>query len=631
VTDIDTQFEELTIAAFHTALRNGELTAAELVDWYLARIAGAQHGRRELQAVVTVNPQARAEAAARDASFAATGRLSGTTARCARARQGPGRDGRPAHDVRLDPVRRYVPASDATLVTKLRDAGAVILAKTAMCDFAAGWFSSSSLTDHTKNPYDPARESGGSSAGTAAGVAANFGLVGIGEDTGGSIRIPASFNNLFGLRVTTGLISRAGFSPLVHFQDTPGPIGRTVADVATLLDSIVGYDPQDPFTVTASAPPKHRRLRAGARSRRPAGQLADRGAGDGLRLRRRIPTPRRSTARFGRRSPARPNSAWPRPRGSDRRPRRLDRRHLRLRQAIEVRHRRLPRAATRRARVELHGDLRQPAVPPAERPVPRDRRGPDTTDGDAEYLRLRLNQEHFRRLVLNIFAVHRLDFLVYPTVQVLPPTRDELAAEKYQALTFPTNTVIGSQAGLPALTIPVGFTEDGLPVGMELLGTPLAETKLLQFARAWETTERGGQRPPQRRPRFAMVRKDSRLGRCTAESGRTWIKAARCARRGSAPALGLCLGRPGRARADSLPQLTALIALIRHGRECCSPGRRPQVLARGAGYPSGGIVGRAALAVSRPLPSLRPDSQASMAAGGPVTSTGGLVPMCSMP
>ena len=96
------------------------------------------------------------------------------------------------------------------MVTKLKEAGAVILAKTAMCDFAAGWFSSSSMTDHTKNPYDLERDSGGSSAGTAAGVAANFGLVGIGEDTGGSIRIPASFNNLFGLRVTTGLISRAG-------------------------------------------------------------------------------------------------------------------------------------------------------------------------------------------------------------------------------------------------------------------------------------------------------------------------------------------------------------------------------------------------------------------------------------
>ena len=99
----------------------------------------------------------------------------------------------------------------------------------------------------------PERESGGSSAGTAAGVAANFGLVGIGEDTGGSIRVPAAYNNLFGLRVTTGLISRAGFSPLVHFQDTPAPVARTVSDLAATLDSIVGYDPKDPFTVTASA------------------------------------------------------------------------------------------------------------------------------------------------------------------------------------------------------------------------------------------------------------------------------------------------------------------------------------------------------------------------------------------
>ena len=103
--------------------------------------------------------------------------------------------------------------------------------------------------------------------------------------------------------------------------------------------------------------------------------------------------------------------------------------------------------------------------------------------------------------------MHRLDFLVYPTVQVLPPVRDELAAEKYQALAFPTNTVIGSQAGLPALTIPVGFTEDGLPVGMELLGTPLAETKMLQFAHAWETFRLPRQAPGLRRrpvPRGAV-------------------------------------------------------------------------------------------------------------------------------
>ena len=228
VTELDDKFSELTIASFHAGLLDGQFTGAELVDWYVARIAADNLEGAELRAVVTVNPSARDEAIARDDFLATEGRLCG-----------------PLHGVPVlvkDQVetaglrttfgsvlfRAYVPEEDATVISKLKAAGAVILAKTAMCDFAAGWFSSSSLTDHTKNPYAPERESGGSSAGTAAGVAANFGLVGIGEDTGGSIRIPAAYNNLFGLRVTTGLISRAGLLPLVHFQDTPAPVARTV-------------------------------------------------------------------------------------------------------------------------------------------------------------------------------------------------------------------------------------------------------------------------------------------------------------------------------------------------------------------------------------------------------------------
>jgi Asp-tRNA(Asn)/Glu-tRNA(Gln) amidotransferase A subunit family amidase len=142
----------------------------------------------------------------------------------------------------------YQPVTDAFIICKLIEAGAVILAKTSMCDFAAGWFSFSSVTERTRNPYAPERDAGGSSADTGAGLAANFGLVGIGEDTGGSIRIPASFNNLFGLRVTTGLISRTGFAPLLHFQDTPGPMARSVRDLAKLLDVLVGYDAADPYT-----------------------------------------------------------------------------------------------------------------------------------------------------------------------------------------------------------------------------------------------------------------------------------------------------------------------------------------------------------------------------------------------
>ena len=117
--------------------------------------------------------------------------------------------------------------------------------------------------------------------------------------------------------------------------------------------------------------------------------------------------------------------------------------------------------------------------------------GPETSNGDVECMRLRLNQEHFRRLgIEHPSPGSDLDFLVYPTVQVLPPKREELSAERYRTLNFPTNTVIGSQAGLPALTMPVGFSGDGLPIGLEVLGTPLAESRLLQFARAWEKSER---------------------------------------------------------------------------------------------------------------------------------------------
>jgi amidase len=486
VTGLEQRFEELTIDQLHAALRAGELTASALVDCYLERIQAHNRGGAELQAVVTVNPLARDEAAALDRFFASRRELVG-----------------PLHGVPVlvkDQAETaglrttfgsilfedYVPASDATIVARLKNAGAVILAKTAMCDFAAGWFSFSSMTDHTKNPYAPERESGGSSAGTAAGVSANFGLAGIGEDTGGSVRIPAAFNNLYGLRVTTGLISRSGFSPLVHFQDTPGPIARTVSDLAKLLDSIVGYDLRDPFTVTASARPCDTRY------------------AQALDIEIPLDRWRVGVLETGFGPDANPD-AEPVNRSIRAAISRLESLGVSTTPGLEISE--LPAwiadtsVYTLQSKIDIGDFLAQrPHAPASDFMEIYDSKrfhplndlfhdiadGPDARAGETESLRRRLNQEHFRRLILNIFAEHELDFLAYPTVQVIPPTRAELAAEKYRALTFPTNTVIGSQAGLPALTIPVGFTEAGLPVGLELLGTPLAETKLLQFAHAWE-------------------------------------------------------------------------------------------------------------------------------------------------
>ena len=495
LTTLDTNFEELTIDGLRAALLKRELTATELVDRYLARIEAHNDAGAEIHAVVTVNPQARADAAARDEFLNVTGTLSG-----------------PLHGIPVlvkDQAEtaglrttfgsilfaHYVPASDATVITRLKDAGAIVLAKTAMCDFGAGWFSSSSITGHTKNPYDPGRDSGGSSAGTAAGVAANFGLVGIGEDTGGSIRIPASYNNVFGLRVTPGLISRSGFSPLVHFQDTPGPIARTVSDLAQLLDSIVGHDPNDPLTATASAIPGTGRHARAIDSDLPfaswrvgvleTGFGADRNP-DAAPVNRVM---RRAIAHLEELGvPTTPGvkidglSSWIAETSVYAKQAKSDiTRFLVSRPSSPVSS---FMAIYDSKRFHPHNDLFHKIAA-----------GPDTTDDDAEYLRLRRNQERFRRLLLNVFASREVDFLVYPTVQVIPPTREELAAGKYRSSSFPTNTVIASHAGLPALTIPVGFTEHGLPVGMELLGPPLAEGKMLQFAHACERSTRPRRRP----------------------------------------------------------------------------------------------------------------------------------------
>ena len=434
--------------------------------------------------MVTVNPQARDDAARLDEYLAINGRLSG-----------------PLHGVPVlvkDQVETaglrttfgsilfedYVPEHDATLVTNLKEAGAVILAKTSLCDFAAGWFSSSSLTDHTKNPYAPEREAGGSSAGTAAGIAANLGLTGIGEDTGGSIRIPASFNNLFGLRVTTGLISRTGVSPLVHYQDTPGPIGRTVADVARTLDGIVGYDPEDAFTFA----PGHVSGDGYARALDDSGPLT----------RWRVGV---LESGFG--SDLNPDMEPVNGlvRGAVRL---LDGLGVPVIPGLQIPD--LARWITdtagyvQQSKSDITGFLAgRPAAPVSSFTEVYDSRrfhplndlfhgiaeGPDETD-ETEYRRIRGSQQDFQALIVGMLADQGVDFLVYPTVQVIPPTRDELAAAKYECLTFPTNTVIAAQAGLPALTVPVGFTHDGLPVGMELLGPPFSEARMLQFAHAWE-------------------------------------------------------------------------------------------------------------------------------------------------
>lgn len=145
-------------------------------------------------------------------------------------------------------LKGFVPSDNAFQVQKLRDAGAIVLGKANLSEFAFSFSTVSSLGGTTLNPYDTLRTPGGSSGGTGAAVAADFGTIGFGTDTGGSIRIPSTFDSLVGLRPTIGLSSRSGIIPLALSQDVGGPLGRTVTDVALALDATVGYDPKDPVT-----------------------------------------------------------------------------------------------------------------------------------------------------------------------------------------------------------------------------------------------------------------------------------------------------------------------------------------------------------------------------------------------
>src|SRR5256714_14532024 len=153
-------------------------------------------------------------------------------------------------------LKGMMTGKDAFIVKRLRDAGAVMIAKSNMAEFAFSPYETvnSILPGYSRNPYDTSRVTAGSSGGTAAAVAANFGAVGLGTDTGNSIRGPASHTSLVGIRSTMGLTSRDGIVPLFLDKDVGGPMTRTVADAVAIFDVIAGYDPADP--VTAASPGK---------------------------------------------------------------------------------------------------------------------------------------------------------------------------------------------------------------------------------------------------------------------------------------------------------------------------------------------------------------------------------------
>jgi aspartyl-tRNA(Asn)/glutamyl-tRNA(Gln) amidotransferase subunit A len=374
---------------------------------------------------------------------------------------------------------RRMPAQDAGAVARLRAAGAVIVGKGNTNEFAYGIDGRNPHHGDCRNPHDPARVSGGSSAGSAVATATGTALAGLGTDTTGSIRVPAALCGLVGIRPTMGRVSRAGVVPLAWSYDTVGPLARTVEDAAILLGVLAGHDPGDPVSSDRPVPdyrpgedPEVRGLRLGlaeelvelaepgvaAAVHRAAGQLASFGAEI------------------------------------------VELRFTRLRHAAAI-HRVVQVAEPSQVHAPWFEEQRERYSEPVRRLLEAGFLIPAT-----RYLAA----QQARRLLIDDVATTMagVDALLAPTTPVAAPRRDAstvLLGGEAQNMTLALLACVLpiSQLGWPALSVPTG-TGNGLPLGVQLVGRPYSEPLLLRIAAAIERVLPW----PERRPREPVGRSD---------------------------------------------------------------------------------------------------------------------------
>ncbi len=485
------QVEEATIASIHQAFKDKALTCQELVQAYLDRIDAYDHKGLALNSMLTPNPKALAEARERDEQYARTGLIG------------------PLHCIPLVLKDNYntadmpttggsaalagaQPQADAFVVTKLRRAGAIILGKSNMHEFALSGTTVSSLGGQTLNPYDLSRTPGGSSGGTGTAVAANLAVAGTASDTVNSIRSPASANSLVGIRPTKGLVSRAGIMPVSQTQDAVGPIARNVADAARLLEVMAGYDPNDPstawsvgYTKVSYAPflegdglhgarlgllkamlgsgPEHQEVNAIVA----AAVAAMKKAGAEVI---EVDDPALSAAKLSAEN---------------------DVQKYEFKLLINSYLASIPNAPAKSlGEIIASGKFHKPSLESFLKAAESYQNGTEEPD----YLVRLMRNGHTRDRLISLMAEHQLDALIYPLQQrLVVPLSEFNQADR--------NGILASVTGFPAITVPAGFSKPtatapiGVPVGIDILGRPWSEGQLIQIAYGFERATRHRQAP----------------------------------------------------------------------------------------------------------------------------------------
>lgn len=480
--------EKATIADLNAAFKAGTLTSEKLVALYLRRIETYDEQGPSINTVITLNPKALEQAKALDAERKAKGPRS------------------PIHGIPIvlkDNFDTYdlpttagslllkgsIPPNDAFVVKKLRDAGAIILAKVNLAEFASGGGAPngySSMGGQTRNPHDLSRGPAGSSGGTGASIAATFAQFGLGTDTGGSIRGPSAANGIVGLKPTWGLMSRDGIVPLALSFDTGGPMARSVYDVAAALGVMTGVDSADPATKGSAG-----------KFETDYTKYLKRGALKGARIgvardffKQSEDTDKVMEAAVAKLKELGATVVDPfnypeyflRMKGP------LSQSVMRAEFKAQIAdYLQTLKPGYPRTMAELVAKAEDPATgyssPWKLASMKQGLAAPSLTD--PVYLATR-NQglEFVRATVLGAMAQHRLDALVYPTAPL--PARPIEVGGTAGGGSAESATNIANQTGFPDLIVPAGMTKDGLPVTISFFGPAFSEPKLLAYGYDFE-------------------------------------------------------------------------------------------------------------------------------------------------
>ncbi|MDB5866173.1 MAG: gatA [Betaproteobacteria bacterium] len=471
--------QEATVASIQSAFASGALTCTQLTKLYLDRIEAYNLKGPTLRAILTVNPKAMEIAAAMDRQYQAYPSSVGPL-HCIPIilKDNFNTADMPTSGGHVS-MKGSQPSADAFTVARIRKAGALILAKANLQEFARGGMSISSLGGQVLNPYDLTRTPGGSSGGTGVAIASNMAVLGTGSDTGQSIRSPASANNLVGIRATRGLVSRAGVIPNSLTQDEVGPITRTVTDAALLLDVMAGYDPADPITALGTG-----------RIPRSYTQLLNRDALKGARI--GVMTNMMGTAERHQEVNKVMEDVIAKMQALGATIVRFDlpeydklasvvtTSQFEARTVTESYFSALPASAPFRTFSDLVATKKSAVQQSLETELA-------VVDGmnTAAYKDRTLNREKLRILVAGKIAALNLDAILYPLQKIL-------VARVTDADQLERNGTLSNGTGFPAVTFPGGFSTAtasaplGVPVGAELLALDYTEPKLLSYAYAFE-------------------------------------------------------------------------------------------------------------------------------------------------